>query len=114
VLGRLEQELEGRLVWSAVHEADYEATGASAADAEGLSDLLSQSASAQLMVLFRQTGERTKISVRTPDGGADATVLAGAFGGGGHARAAGATVDLPIEQAIHSVLVAARRQFGGA
>ena len=113
-LGRLEEELEGRLVWSCVYEADYEATGAGAADAEGLSDLLSQSASAQLMILFRETGERTKISVRTPDGGADATVLTGAFGGGGHARAAGATIDLPIEQAIHSVLIAARRLFGGA
>jgi phosphoesterase RecJ-like protein len=114
VLGRLAEELEGRLVWSAVYESDYEATGATAADAEGLSDLLSQSATAQLMVLFRETGERTKISVRTPDGGADATVLTGAFGGGGHARAAGATVELPMDQAIHSVLVAARRQFGGA
>ncbi|HLB43949.1 MAG TPA: DHH family phosphoesterase [Candidatus Limnocylindrales bacterium] len=109
VLGRLEQELDGRLVWSALHATDYDATGATAEDAEGLSDLLSQSASAELMVLFRDTGDKTKISVRTRDGGYDATVLSGAFGGGGHARAAGATLDLPIEQAIHSVLQAARR-----
>ncbi|MEP7158586.1 MAG: DHH family phosphoesterase [Chloroflexota bacterium] len=114
VLGRLELELEGRLVWSAVYENDFAATGATAADAEGLSDILSQSATSQLMVLFRENGRRTKISVRTPDGGADATVLAGAFGGGGHARASGATLELPIEQAIHSVLVAARRLLGGA
>lgn len=114
VLGRMELEMEGRLVWSAVYETDFVETGATPADAEGLSDLLSQSATAELMVLFRQNGQRTKLSIRTPDGGADATVLAGAFGGGGHARASGATVDLPIEQAMHSVLVAARRLLGGA
>ena len=88
VLGRLELELEGRLVWSAVYETDFGTTGASVADAEGLSDILSQSATAELMVLFRENGQRTKISIRTPDGGPDATVLAGAFGGGGHARTA--------------------------
>jgi phosphoesterase RecJ-like protein len=109
VLGRLEQELGGRLVWSALYEGDYAAAGAGVEDAEGLSDLLSQSATAELMVLFRATGERTKISVRTRDGGYDATQLTGAFDGGGHARAAGATVELPIATAIPVVLEAARR-----
>jgi phosphoesterase RecJ-like protein len=61
------------------------------------------------MLLFREMGERTKISVRTRDGGPDATALTGAFGGGGHARAAGATLALPISQAIPAVLEAARR-----
>jgi phosphoesterase RecJ-like protein len=114
VLGRMNAELDGRLVWSTVHESDYAETGASAADAEGLSDILSQSATSRLMVLFRENGQRTKISIRTPDGGADATVLAAEFGGGGHARASGASLEMPIEQAIPSVLVAARRLLGGA
>ena len=51
--------------------------------------------------MFRQVGrERPSISVRTRDGGPDATVLTGKFGGGGHARAAGATVELPIDDAM--------------
>jgi nanoRNase/pAp phosphatase (c-di-AMP/oligoRNAs hydrolase) len=29
----------------------------------------------------------------------DATVLAGTFGGGGHARASGATLQLPLDEA---------------
>jgi len=33
------------------------------------------------------------------------------FGGGGHARAAGATVDLPMDQAVPAVLTAGRRMF---
>ena len=36
--------------------------------------------------------------VRTKPGGVDATVLTGAFGGGGHARAAGATIALPVDR----------------
>ncbi len=111
VLGTLDSELDGRLVWASLDEADYAFTGAGPADAEGLSDLLSQSDTAELMILFRQTGERTKISVRTREGGADATVLTGAFGGGGHARAAGATIDLPLERARHAVLNAARQML---
>jgi len=111
VLGRLEHDLDGKLVWSTLHESDFAATDTSAQDAEGLSDLLSQSAEGALVVLFRQNGDKTKISVRTRDGGLDATVLTGAFGGGGHARAAGATIDLPIDQAIHAVLTAGRRMF---
>ena len=43
VLARLRDELDGRLVWASLYESDYEATGATVEDAEGLSDLLSQS-----------------------------------------------------------------------
>lgn len=114
VLGRLEQDLDGRLVWASLYEADYGVTGANSQDAEGLSDLLSQSAEGALVIMFRQNGEKTKVSVRTRDGGLDATVLTGAFGGGGHARAAGATIDLPIDQAMAAVLAAGRRMISGS
>jgi phosphoesterase RecJ-like protein len=110
-LGRMEHELDGRLVWTTITDEDFAATETSAEDAEGLSDLLSQSAEGALVILFRQNGPRTKISVRTRDGGLDATTLTMAFGGGGHARAAGATLDQPIDQAVPQVLVEARQMF---
>jgi phosphoesterase RecJ-like protein len=112
VLGRLEHEVDGQLVWASLYDEDFSATGTSVQDAEGLSDLLSQSAEGALVILFRQNGQKTKISVRTRDGGLDATVLTGKFGGGGHARAAGATLDAPIEQATATVLSAARQMLG--
>src|SRR5215218_5863820 len=110
-LGRMEHELDGRLVWTTITDEDFASSGTSAADTEGLSDLLSQSAEGALVVLFRENGARTKISVRTRDGGLDATTLTMAFGGGGHARAAGATVDQPIDKAVPLVLDEARRMF---
>ena len=72
----------------------------------GLVDLLSQSETAEATILFKEVeGDgSTRISVRTRDGGVDATVLTGTFGGGGHARAAGATVALPLVEARKAVL----------
>jgi phosphoesterase RecJ-like protein len=108
VLARLTDDLDGRLVWASLYEDDYATAGATVEDTEGMSDLLSQSATGQIVIMFRQAATRTKISVRTRPGGPDATVLTGRFGGGGHARAAGATVELPIDEAIPQVLAAAR------
>ena len=104
VLARLETALDGRLVWSRLEEADLLATGADAADSEGLIDLLGQSASASIVILFKEAGAETRLSIRTPDGGVDATLLAGHWGGGGHARAAGATVPAPLMEATWMVL----------
>jgi phosphoesterase RecJ-like protein len=109
VLGRMESRLEGRLVWSTLELADLTASGAGSAESEGLVDLLSQSDTAEATILFKQVeGDgTTRISVRTRDGGVDATVLTGTFGGGGHARAAGATVALPLVEARKAVLARA-------
>ena len=52
------------------------------------------------MLLKEQEDGTTRLSVRTKPGGVDATVLTGTWGGGGHARAAGATIPLPLEEAI--------------
>ena len=62
-------------MWSTLTEADYRDAGAGPQDAEGLIDLLSQSATAEIAILFKQDGDRTRISVRTRDGGVDATEL---------------------------------------
>ena len=108
VLARLADDLDGRLVWASLYEDDYATAGATVADTEGITDLLSQSASGQLVIMFRQVGDKTKLSIRTREGGYDATVLTADYGGGGHARAAGATVSRPINEAIPVVLGAAR------
>jgi phosphoesterase RecJ-like protein len=38
----------------------------------------------------------------------DAAALCAQFGGGGHVRAAGAEIQLPVDQAVEQVLEAAR------
>ncbi len=107
VLSRLETALDGRLVWATLEPADIVASGATVEHSEGIIDLLAQSSSADVAILFRDMGDRTRISSRTRDGGVDAIELTRMFGGGGHARAAGATVELPLGPARDAVLAAA-------
>ncbi len=109
VLERLETSADRRIVWSSVTEADFAATGAARPDSEGIIDLLSQADAAEVSILFKEAGAETRVSVRTKPGGVDATVLTGRFGGGGHARAAGATVNLPLADARPPVIAEAAR-----
>ncbi len=109
VLARLEASADGRVIWSVMADDDLAAAGAGPQMSEGLIDLLAQSESAEVAILFKDNGDRARISVRTRDGGVDATALTGVFGGGGHARAAGATIELPLDEARIAVLELATR-----
>ncbi len=111
VLGRLESELDGRLVWSTLTLDDLSATGAVPAYSEGIIDLLAQAKAGEIALLLKEQPSETRVSIRTRDGGPDATVLAGRWGGGGHARASGATLPLPLAEATAEVLDAARRML---
>lgn len=109
ILDRLQSTADGRIVWSTLTDADVAATGAQRAHSEGIIDLLSQADAAEVAILFKEAGAATRISVRTKPGGVDATVLTGVFGGGGHARASGASFDGSIDAARDAVLAEARR-----
>lgn len=110
VVGRLESAVGGRVVHATLELADLAATGAAVSHSEGIIDLLAQSETADVAILFKEVTEaETRISVRTRDGGLDATVLTGRFGGGGHARAAGATVRASVAGARAVVLAEAER-----
>lgn len=113
ILDRLESADDGRIVWSSLTDADVAATGATRAHSEGIIDLLSQSDAAEVAILFKEAGAATRISVRTKPGGVDATVLTGTFGGGGHARASGASFDGPVDAARDAVVAEARRLVAG-
>jgi bifunctional oligoribonuclease and PAP phosphatase NrnA len=109
VLGRMEASEDGRLVWSVLAPDDLEASGARAEHSEGLIDLLAQSQSGEVAILFKDQGAHTRLSVRTREGGVDATAITAPFGGGGHARAAGAAVERPYPAAREEVLAIAAR-----
>src|SRR5947208_2479147 len=109
VLERLESVDGGLVVWSRLLEEDLKVTGSKPSDSEGIIDLIAQAEDAEVAILFKEAEGSTRLSVRTRPGGVDATVLTGLFGGGGHARAAGATIDRPVEEARPAVLEEARR-----
>jgi phosphoesterase RecJ-like protein len=105
VLDRLETTAGGLVIHSSLSDADLAATGALSAHSEGLIDLLAQSEAAEVAILFKEAGPAsTRISVRTRPGGVDAVELTGRYGGGGHPRAAGATVASALPEARRRVL----------
>ena len=109
VLERIETAAGGRIIHSTLLDVDLAATGSIPPYSEGIIDLLAQSDEAEVAILFKEAGEGTRLSVRTKPGGVDATVLTGVFGGGGHARASGATLAMPVAEARPKVLAEAER-----
>lgn len=81
-----------------------EETGAKEDDVENISSLIRSIEGVDIGVLFRERGDHIwKISVRT-NATANASQICAAFGGGGHARAAGCTLTGAIEEACAQVL----------
>jgi len=109
LLARLEATVNERVVWTTVVDDDLLVSGALPAHSEGLIDLLSQADTAEVALLFKQVAGGTRVSVRTKQGGVDATELTAPFGGGGHARAAGVSVGESLERAVALVVAEAER-----
>jgi phosphoesterase RecJ-like protein len=95
----------GRTVFATMTMGDLAESGATLEMSEGIVDSLAHVAEADVAIFFKEDGPNAaRISVRTKGEGPDATAITGAFGGGGHARAAGATIERPVNEAITLVL----------
>lgn len=95
-------EPEISLVWSELRNADLANAGIDAVEAEGLIDHIRVAREADVAILLTESTEGTKASLRSR-AAVDVGALASAFGGGGHARAAGFTFDAPVEVVIDRV-----------
>jgi phosphoesterase RecJ-like protein len=113
MLGGVATASGGRVIHASMTEAMLAETGARREASEGFIDLLSLSREAEIVLLFKEQGAETRVSVRTQDP-ADAVAIASVFGGGGHARAAGCTVDAPLAEARDRVLAECERELARA
>lgn len=109
VLARLQSHGDGLVIASTIELADLAATGARSEHSEGIIDLLAQSETAEVALVLKEREDAIRLSVRTKPGGVDATALCGTWGGGGHARAAGASLALPLAEAMAAVVPEAIR-----
>lgn len=104
VLGRLTIANRGAVSYSWIDQDDMDETAATFDDLEGLPDLVRAMQGVQVgMFLKVQDDGRTRVNLRSK-GAFDVGAVARIFGGGGHAGAAGCTVDLPLEDAIRFLL----------
>jgi phosphoesterase RecJ-like protein len=104
-------DCDDRLVHGYVTQAMLKKAGAQLEEADGMIDMLNSVDGLELALFFKEmaTGV-TKVSIRSR-GQANANALASQFGGGGHVRAAGAEVDMPLEQAMEVILAQAQRMI---
>lgn len=94
---------QGHLVYSWVTEQDFAQTCSTRDDAESLPDILRSLRGVEVALLMRQEGGTIRASMRAK-GARDVGAVARAFGGGGHAAAAGFTFTGTIEEVIEKVV----------
>ena len=105
VLDRIQRADGGTTVLATMLRSDLTASGAVAEESEGIVDTLAQIIEADVALFFKEeSATETRLSIRTKESGLDATEIAAAFSGGGHARAAGASISSPIDDAVVTVL----------
>jgi bifunctional oligoribonuclease and PAP phosphatase NrnA len=111
LLAGISQRCEGRIVFASMTTQMLRDVGESPTASEGFIDVLASTKVADITVLFKEVDDgSTRVSVRTTER-ADAVAITSAFGGGGHARAAGCTVAAPLEAAREQVLAECEREL---
>lgn len=111
----LELLADDRAAVMTLHERDFTETGARPEETERLIDIPQQVGSVQVIALISEArterGPQTRISFRSKpvEDAVNVAELAKQFGGGGHARAAGAKIDGPIDT-VKGQIVAALQQ----
>jgi phosphoesterase RecJ-like protein len=102
-LSSLQVSANGRIAWAVLREEDFHTASAREDDTEGIIDHIRSIQDARVAVLFSEKQGEIRGSLRST-GEVDVAKLAGAFGGGGHVKAAGFSYQGPIEYAVCDVL----------
>lgn len=102
-LSRVTLANDGRVAYSWVSEADLADTGTTMPETENLVDAVRQLGGIDAVFLAKVVGGNVRISLRSKRG-ADVGAVARLLGGGGHAAAAGATVEGDLTAALAALL----------
>ena len=105
-------QVEGQLVWAVITREMLEECGATMEDADSLVDFIAGVPGTSAAFLFSEEDGRIRVSMRTSQD-LNAAEMAQSFGGGGHPRAAGCTVDGSIDEVKRRLLEEARRRLDG-
>ncbi|AQT68430.1 Bifunctional oligoribonuclease and PAP phosphatase NrnA [Anaerohalosphaera lusitana] len=104
MLNNLTLEFDKRVAVQYLLQEDFRAAGASMSDTEDLIDECQRVSTVQVAVIFVELGNgKFKISLRSKTN-VNVREIAQLYGGGGHTVAAGATLDMPLEQAREEIL----------
>jgi phosphoesterase RecJ-like protein len=104
ILSNVRSHLGGRLLSTAITQADLQAVGAEATDTEDVINRLLSVGGVEVALFFLELGpQETKVSLRSRSG-VDVNQIAARFGGGGHKAASGVRYPGPLSVAEPAVL----------
>ena len=109
VLANLEVSADGRMAWARLTNEMLDRCGALREDNEGIVNYLVEIEGVEFAALAEERENGTKFSLRSKLWLDVAEDVARPLGGGGHSRAAGCSLNLPMEEALARVLESARR-----
>jgi len=109
-LGRLELSADGRIAWTSVTQDMLRASGAPMEESEGIVGQLRAIAGVQVALLFKEEQDGIRVSLRAR-AGIRANIIAEAFGGGGHAAAAGFTATGPLPDVMRRTIEAVQQEL---
>ncbi len=104
---------DGQVIWTVIAPEILAATGATSQDTAGIVGTLRQVQGIRVALLFEVTADGVRVGIRSRDG-VRSNVIAEAFGGGGHAGAAGFTASGAIDAVVTQALAAVQRELHDA
>lgn len=83
----------GSLIWTALTPEDFASAGAETSEAEGIVNFLLGTEGSRAAAILYGSPDAWRVSMRSMTQEVDVAKIASAFGGGGHPRAAGCTIE---------------------
>lgn len=113
LLARVETAFKGKVAWVVMRRADLHHSGATYEDTEGFIDFLKYLKEVKVAFFLSEMEKpnEVKVSFRSKEK-YDVNQIATTFGGGGHKKASGCTINLSIDEAINAVLREIEKRTG--
>lgn len=107
VLSNIDYHKPLDMVYTTISQKDIKQHNAGEADVEGVANFLnSLNEGSFSLILKEQKNKEIKGSFRTTKDDVDVSAMAKHFGGGGHQKAAGFTISVPIHKAVNHIITA--------
>ena len=110
VMLELKTSPDQKIAWSAVTEKMMLETGAKGEDLVGIVDRIRSIEGVEVAIFFREDKGKVKINFRSKEK-SNVSEIARRFGGGGHAKAAGAVVAGPLDKVQEKVIAEVQKQL---